>query len=241
MTRTRTWKSSVLDAMHRCAAKSADGLVHRYSLIKSEMDQIVLETGSGGLTPEQTLSRILQDLRDDGDIEFVGKGIYRIVDAPIDVENVDLEEPEIDSRIRRKLLILGRVETDNPVSIARRRRGQDRIRAMTLQNYGSQCALCDISDPALLIASHVVPWSVSAESRGDLSNVLCLCKFHDVLFELGYWSLSDGYEVIRKPVAGAWAIGALLPSEIEFRRPGDFDPARTYLAQHRKHYGLNAA
>lgn len=235
----RTWRDSVLDAMRRSAVASADGLVYRYRLLQDELDRIADETGSVGKTPGQTLSRILQDLRDEGEIEFVDKGVYRLVEAPVNVEEVELTELEIDSRIRRKLLNLGRVQTDNPISIARRRKGQERIRAMTLQNYGNQCALCDISDTSLLIASHIVPWSVSEEARGDLSNVVCLCRFHDVLFELGYWSLGEQYEVMVKSQAGGWPITALLPKAIIFRLSSAFEPSQLYIAQHRQRHGFN--
>ena len=235
----RAWRDSVLDAIRRRAITSVDGLVHRDELLQHELDRIVRETGSVGQTPAQTLSRILQDLRDEREIEFVRKGTYRLIQGAVDVEAVDLTEPEIDSLVRRRLLKLGRVETDNQVALARRRRGQDRIRAMTLQNYGGQCALCDISEPSLLIASHIVPWAISEEARGDLSNVLCLCRFHDALFELGYWSLGSSYDVIVKPTLRAWPLQALLPATIAFRRPGAFEPDRLYLTQHRQRHAFN--
>lgn len=227
--------------MRRSAIKSADGLVYRSALLQDELGQIAHETGSVGKTPGQTLSRILQDLRDEGEVEFVGKGAYRLVQSPVDVEDVELTESEIDSRIRRKLLRLGRVETDNPTSVARRRRGQDRIRALTLRNYGLQCALCDISPPSLLVASHIVPWSASEEARGDLSNVICLCRFHDVLFELGYWSLGTMHEVIVKAPLTAWPIKVLFPPTIAFRLPAAFEPQESYLLNHRQRHGFNVA
>lgn len=235
----RTWRDCVLDAMRRSAVRSSDGLIYRYRLLEDELEQICAETGSKGETPEQTLSRTLQELRDEGEIEFVGNGAYRLVAVPIDIEDSDLIDSEIDSRIRRKLLHIGRVETDNPVSLARRRRGQDRIRVLTLHNYQNQCALCDIKNPALLIASHIVPWSASEEARGDLTNVICLCKFHDALFELGYWTLDDAFRLLTKSVEGAWVIKAVLPPSIYFSSPNSFVPAKVYLGQHRERHGFN--
>lgn len=41
------------------------------------MPTIVAATGSAGTTPWQTLSRELQELRDQGLLEFVGSGVYR--------------------------------------------------------------------------------------------------------------------------------------------------------------------
>lgn len=236
---TRTWSDSVLDAMRRRAIASTDGLVYRNDLLRHELNRIVHETSSMGKTPGQTLSRILQDLRDEGAIEFVHKGTYRLAQAPVDVEGADLSDAEVDSLIRRKLLRLGRVETNDQIALARRRRGQDRIRAMALQNYGGQCALCDISAPSLLIASHIVRWADSEDARGDLSNVLCLCRFHDTLFEFGYWSLTENYKIILKPHMAGWPARALLPDTVVFRQPIAFNPDKRYLVEHWSRHAFN--
>ena len=49
-------------------------------MIAAELDQIVIETGSVGATPEMTLSRVLQQLRKVDAIEFLGRGAYRLRD-----------------------------------------------------------------------------------------------------------------------------------------------------------------
>lgn len=47
-----------------------------------------------------------------------------------------------------------------------------------------KCALCNVTDPRMLIASHIKPWSISAnEERLDVHNGLLLCPNHDVLFD----------------------------------------------------------
>jgi hypothetical protein len=54
----------------------------RKQFIDAELSQIVSEVGSQGLTPDQTLSRVLQELRDDGMISFEDdNGYYRLIDA----------------------------------------------------------------------------------------------------------------------------------------------------------------
>ncbi|GAA4025022.1 HNH endonuclease [Sphingomonas swuensis] len=47
------------------------------------MEAIVAATASIGATPWQTLSRVLQELRDGGTIEFVGEGVYRYAGQPV--------------------------------------------------------------------------------------------------------------------------------------------------------------
>ena len=48
-------------------------------LKKGEIHKIVQETGSSGRTPERTLERVLQELRDLDEIEFLERGSYRRV------------------------------------------------------------------------------------------------------------------------------------------------------------------
>jgi putative restriction endonuclease len=52
----------------------------RRALIEAELSRIVVETGSSGATPDMTLSRELQELRDGGMIEFVERGTYRLIE-----------------------------------------------------------------------------------------------------------------------------------------------------------------
>ena len=61
----------------RVVHRSGRRTFSREELIEHELERIVEETRSAGSTPHQTLSRVLQDLRDDGQIEFLAPGEYR--------------------------------------------------------------------------------------------------------------------------------------------------------------------
>jgi hypothetical protein len=156
----------------------------------------------------------------------------------IDVESQDLTDEVIDWAIREARLRMGRVPTDNAVTLARQRRGQERLRRLTLLNYDSMCALCDVNVPSLLATSHIVGWAEAPEARGLLSNVICLCQFHDVLFEQGYWSLADDFTLLRKSPLRSRTLVSLLDSVLQFRRPHDHPPAASFLHQHRLRWGL---
>ena len=74
------WSETVEEAVRRHCARTASVAFTRQDLIDAELDRIVAETGSKGATPEMTLSRELQQLRDRGVIEFVDdRGGYRLV------------------------------------------------------------------------------------------------------------------------------------------------------------------
>ena len=74
------WIDSVRDAIRRICARQGTDDFTRQELIEQELPRIVDETGSTGETPDFTLSRVLQELRDLGEIEFVNdRGGYRLL------------------------------------------------------------------------------------------------------------------------------------------------------------------
>jgi len=76
------------------------------------------------------------------------------------------------------------------------RLGQSKFRKGVLKNFGNSCALSGISENSLLTASHIIPWAHSKECRGDVSNGLCLYAEYDALFDKGFISFNDNFEVI---------------------------------------------
>jgi hypothetical protein len=63
--------------------------------------------------------------------------------------------------------------------------GQDIFRASLMDYWEGRCPLTGITDPALLRASHIVPWSecVSDEQRLDVHNGLLLSALWDAAFD----------------------------------------------------------
>lgn len=76
------WSKAVELAVARLAARTGSEFSLR-ELIDAELDRIVRETGSRGATPDATLRRELQQLRDRGGIEFLGGGQYRLTALPL--------------------------------------------------------------------------------------------------------------------------------------------------------------
>lgn len=130
------------------------------------------------------------------------------------------------------------VSTYSELAFVRQRRGQDRIRRLTLFNYNFTCALCDITDPRLLVASHIIPWAAAPQYRGVLANVICLCCFHDALFERGFWSLTDNLSVLRLQTTSQ-TVDRLLAAPL-FKAPRDHAPAPAFLLHHRTRFGYDS-
>jgi len=66
---------------------------------------------------------------------------------------------------------------------AKSRRLQNFFRNVVLSSYENRCALTGMAEPMLLIASHIIPWSVNENRRADPTNGLCLNALHDKAFD----------------------------------------------------------
>lgn len=232
------WRDAVLTSLTAYSVRRKTRIIQRQDFISEEMDTIATATGSQGATPTQTLSRVLQDLRDDGTLEFLDPGRYLLVDTPINVETEELTDEAIDVALRANRLKIGVVPTDTQEAIVRQRKRQSRLRTLIIRNYGSCCAVCDVA-ATMLVASHVVGWAEAPEHRGDLTNVICLCRIHDALFEAGYWSLDDSLGLLKK-AAESKTISLLLEAMTDFKAPLEYPPAERFVRRHRQRVGLGA-
>lgn len=231
------WRESVRSALHRFSQRHNTRLITRQGLIDEELGRIVSETESQGLTPHQTLSRVLQELRDAGVVLFAMDGRYVLLDTPLDVETEDYPDDVVDAAIERGKLQIGSLAVGEIPAMARRRQGQDRLRQLTLRNYSRQCALCDIGKPDILVSAHIARWADDPAARGNLANLICMCKFHDTLFEDGYFSLSDDYQILKRTGQGG-VLGLLLGATNTFRPPLAYPPGREFLKKHRLRAGF---
>ncbi len=72
-------------------------------------------------------------------------------------------------------------------AITKVRVNQHFFREMILANYRQRCAVCEVPFRAILVASHIVPWSLDKSQRMNPSNGICLCSLHDKLGWVGYF------------------------------------------------------
>jgi len=70
------------------------------------------------------------------------------------------------------------------------------FRRVVLSGYGEKCCMSGLSEPSLLIASHIIPWSKDKANRLNPSNGLCLSAIHDRAFDKGLITVSDDFRVI---------------------------------------------
>lgn len=121
------------------------------------------------------------------------------------------------------------------------RRVQSFFRDAVLTSYGYRCALTGLAIPALLNASHIVPWSVSTARRADPRNGICLNVLHDRAFDRGLITFDPSLRMVLSPgidlrighgtlvEALAGCVGRPLV------RPERFAPDEAAMAYHRDH------
>ena len=73
---------------------------------------------------------------------------------------------------------------------------QSFFRQIILSNYYYKCAICDLNIQELLIAGHIVPWSIDKNERLNPQNGICLCSLHDKAFDTGLIGIDISYKVL---------------------------------------------
>lgn len=129
--------------------------------------------------------------------------------------------------------------------IVEQRLKQAFFRRAVLSSYGGRCCMSGISEPRLLMASHIVPWSKDKANRLNPRNGLCLSALHDRAFDRGLIALSDDFRVcisddLKRRNGEAFIRDVLIPLEgqtIEF--PERFRPDPAFIARHRNEIFLN--
>ncbi|MDP4200218.1 MAG: HNH endonuclease [Bacteroidota bacterium] len=70
------------------------------------------------------------------------------------------------------------------------------FRRTVLSGYNFSCCFCGLGMSDMLVASHIIPWSVSVELRADPRNGIALCAFHDRAFDRGILGVDETRHII---------------------------------------------
>jgi putative restriction endonuclease len=114
---------------------------------------------------------------------------------------------------------------------------QSFFRRTILSSYESRCCICSLEFPALLTASHILPWSRNEHLRADPENGLCLCALHDRAFDRGLITVAPSLEIVvskrlvESKVPFSKAAFAVFHGE-KIRKPRRFAPRAEALRWH---------
>ncbi|GAB1450966.1 HNH endonuclease [Draconibacterium sp.] len=80
-------------------------------------------------------------------------------------------------------------------AIVKTRINQNFFRDTILASYDAKCCITGINIPALLVASHIIPWSKNEKERMNPQNGLCLNALHDRAFDKGLITVTPDFIV----------------------------------------------
>lgn len=112
------------------------------------------------------------------------------------------------------------------------------FRDAILSSYEETCCVTGLRVCEVLVASHIVPWSVSEQLRTDPRNGLCLSATFDRLFDRGLLTISSDYKVVISNSLRSRPdkqINRLISTYhgSAMMRPTRFSPDQTHLEWHR--------
>ena len=223
-------------ALAKIVGRTSDAVAMKMLNIAS-IDPAITSTGRAGLGNASALDRAVWDeFHADWERLAVECQLLR---QQLDSNSVSEFEPETDE------LLLEDFTGETRQVLSTQRIKQHFFRRAVLSSYRGRCCMSGLSDPRLLIASHIVPWSRDRANRLNPSNGLCLSAIHDRAFDKGLISLTDDGRVmlsdeIRKR-DDDFIKTIFLPLENRpIEMPERFSPNHKFLNHHRTAIFLDA-
>ena len=182
----------------------------------ASLDPRITDSGRTGLGNASNLDReVWSEFREDweGKLVEASKVIEPEIFESQDIETTRVSEVEIRTK-------------------------QSVFRRMILSSYVGRCCITGLSDPRLLVASHIVPWNEDRKNRLNPQNGLCLNVLHDKAFDRGLITVKPDLTVSVSPELlrlrdDPFAENNLVSLEgAKIRLPEKFAPAPEFLKWH---------
>ena len=209
--------------------RSPSALAMKLTNIAS-LDPVITSTGRSGLRAASTSDREMWN-------EMQSDWERFAIESELAVAEVEAREARKQETAEDD--VSGRVGEDR-ITETITRVGQNFFRATVLSAYNGRCCITGLSLPALLVASHIVPWSHDSANRVNPKNGLLLSVLHDKAFDSGLITLRDDMtvQVSRKSRVSndkffSESIELYEGSPISL--PEKFFPDRAFLSYHREH------
>lgn len=216
-------------ALSKIIGRTSDAVAMKMLNISS-LDPAITNSGRVGLGNASALDReVWAEFHDDWERLAIETQLLR--------QKIDKEvTPEFESD--NDLLIPEDFTGETRQAITTQRIKQNFFRRAVLSSYKGRCCMSGLSEPKLLIASHIVPWSKDKTNRLNPSNGLCLSAIHDRAFDKGFITLDDNFKVMisnelkkREDVFVKEVLMPLSGKTIDF--PERFMPSIEFVRQHR--------
>jgi putative restriction endonuclease len=90
---------------------------------------------------------------------------------------------------------VSQLEGKEKARVVKARINQYDFRKRILASYNQRCCVTGIDIPELLVASHIIPWSISEQERLNPKNGLCLNALHDLAFDKGLITVTPDFKI----------------------------------------------
>lgn len=216
-------------ALANVISRTSDAVAMKMLNIAS-IDPAITSTGRVGLGNASALDReVWDEFHSDWErlaveCQLLRQELDKNIEEDLEQENDELL-PEDFTGETRQVLTTQRIK-------------QHFFRRAVLSSYRGRCCMSGLSEPRLLIASHIVPWSKDKANRLNPSNGLCLSAIHDKAFDKGLITLTDNFKIVvsdeLKRKNEAFIIEVLLPLNGRTIEPPErFAPQAEFIAWHR--------
>jgi len=191
----------------------------------ASLDPEIIASGRAGLGNASATDRMVwEEFQTDWDNELLKatKDLpdykilsYEDTEYPLDISSATTRKAEIEIRTKQTI-----------------------FRRMILSSYAGVCCISGLSEPRLLIASHIVPWNKDIGNRLNPHNGLCLSVLHDKAFDRGLITILPDYTVavskeITKLVDDNFAQSTLVAiNGQKIKMPEKFHPLPEFLIWH---------
>ncbi len=114
------------------------------------------------------------------------------------------------------------------------------FRAAILSSYDFTCCITGIKNPALLIASHIIPWAKDEDNRLNPKNGLCLNALHDRAFDKHLITITPDFKLKVSNTLKAESNNRIIEENFlryegkEINMPQKFLPDERFLKLHRE-------
>jgi hypothetical protein len=180
-----TWKEATIEALTRMSLHYRRNFFTRVEIIDEELENIISDVGSRGATPAQTLSRVLQELRGEGYLDFDGRGGYTLLNSTSLPKSSDIPEEYI-------------IPDRAPTTIHRIIRDTNIVSELK-RLYSFRCQICEtrIELPSgyYCEAHHLKPLGMPHNGPDIKSNIIVVCPNHHVMLDYGAINLNK--ELLR--------------------------------------------
>lgn len=123
-------------------------------------------------------------------------------------------------------------------TIIKARVNQSFFRKAVIASYNNKCCITNLAIPELLVAGHIIPWSIGIDYRTNPANGLCLNALHDKLFDKGLMTITPDYKIkyskkLLEEIEQREFKSFFFPYENSvIRLPQKFSPVKEFLEFH---------